>query len=135
HTLGGGCRQDMDPSPYDAQAVLRKQLNGSWIQHTFSYKPPCCQRLDCVVILHGHGGLQNNGAMIIAGIGEVHRAAAELHTGLEHRTVHALTVKSPASKSREQSGMHVHDTSQQGWRWVVERQKTSQHHEIDGVRG
>src|SRR5262245_36735633 len=120
----------MDPSPYDAQAVICKQLDGLRIQRTLSRKHPSCQGLDCVVILYGHGGLQDNRAMIIEGIGEVHRAAAELHTGREDRTMHALTVKSPASKSREQSGMHVHDASRQGWRWIVERQKTSQHHEI-----
>src|SRR5215813_850548 len=125
----------MDPAPYDSQAVLRKQLNGLRIQRTLSCKHPRCQRLDRVVILHGHGGLQNNRAMIIAGIGEVHRAAAELHTGLEHRTMHALTVQSLASKSWEQSGMYIHNVSHQGWGRVVERQKTSQHHEIDGVTG
>src|SRR5262245_13139641 len=99
----------MDPSPDEAQAVLRKQLDGLRIQRTLGRKHPCCQRLDRVVVLYGHGGLQDNRAMIIAGIGEVYRAAAELHTGLEHRTMHALTVKSLAAKSREQSGVHMHD--------------------------
>src|SRR5215831_7675589 len=100
----------MDSAPYKAQAVFSKQLNGLRIQRTLSRKYPPCQRLDRVLILYGHSGLQDNRAMIIAGIGEVHRAAAELYTGLEHRTMHALTVKSLASKSREQSGMHIHDT-------------------------
>src|SRR5262245_21318817 len=122
----------MDAAPYEAQAVLRKQLDGLRIQRTLSRKYPPCQRLDRVLILYGHSGLQDNRAMIIAGIGEVHRTAAELHAGLEHRTMHALTVKALAAKSREQSGMHIHHTSHQGWRWVVERQKTSQHHKIDG---
>ena len=47
----------MDPAPYDAQAVLCKQLDGLRIQRTLSRKYPPCQRLDRVIILYGHGGL------------------------------------------------------------------------------
>src|SRR5262245_14283475 len=127
-TSGGGYWQDIHPSSYNAQAVLREQLDGLRIQYALCRKHPRCQRLDRVIILYGHSSLQANWAMRIAGISEVYRATAEFHTRLEHRAVHSLTVKSLASKSWEQSGMHIHDASHQGWRWVIERQKTSQHH-------
>ena len=62
--------------------------------------------------------------MIIARIGEVHSAAAELYPGLKHSAVHTVTVEPLPSKSREQSGMHIHHTSNQIWGWFIERQKT-----------
>jgi hypothetical protein len=31
--------------------------------------------------------------------------------------------------------MDIHDAPNQGWRWLVERQKTRQDHQIDRVTG
>src|SRR5215831_15838923 len=73
--------------------------------------------------------------MVIARIGEVDGTTTELHPGLEHGTMHTVTIQSPSSKRREQSWMNIQDASGQGWKWLVERQKTRQDHQIDVVTG
>src|SRR5262249_27224722 len=120
-TSGWGCWQDTHPPSSDTQAVLSIQLNRLGIQLTLCCKHPRCERFDGVVIVHRHGGLQDNGPMIIARIGEVDRTTTELHPRLEHSAVYTVTIQPLPSKSRQQSWMDIYDTPDQGWRWLVER--------------
>ena len=60
-----------------------------------------------VVFQHGHGALLDDRAGVVVVIGEVDRAAADLHARLDHRLVDLRAIIALAAEGGDQRGVDV----------------------------
>src|SRR2546421_6516957 len=66
-------------APHDLDAPLRHQPDGLGEQTVFLLKDARAERLDCVVIMHRHGGLEHDGPAVHLCRHQMHGAPADLH--------------------------------------------------------
>src|SRR5207302_3800023 len=100
--------KNLNSSSLDAQLSLRKKTNRLGVSFALLFKYPCRQRLGCVAVKNRNRSLQDDWSMIVLIIGEVHRAAAHLHAGLQSCLVHAGAVIAPTAKGRYECRVDVH---------------------------
>ena len=92
---------------------------------------PPGQRLGCVMWQHGHPPLQDNRAMVVLVIADMHGATTLSLAGIQHRPVHTHPVEPLPAILGQQSRMNVQDTTSKLRGYPPERRETRHAYQIN----
>ena len=95
----------------DLEAALREEPDGFGDQAALRGLDPCGQGLDGVVFEHRDGLLEDDRAVVVLLVGEVHRGAGHLHPLLEDGFVDLTSVETLAGEGGNQGRVDVDGAS------------------------
>ena len=100
-------RTDFHPTAFDLETTAGEESDGLGNEYAFEGLNACGEDVGRVVIFHRNGFLEDDGAVVVLFIHEVHRGAGDLDAGFEHGLVDPAAVAAPAREGGDQGRVDV----------------------------